>query len=86
MDNGGVQRPRMCVAGNVYMIHWHLGVKYSDPAVIDVSDRMTHWYKETVEEEKRELNEIRISLGYLDYVWVAEECNSLECLVDALAY
>jgi hypothetical protein len=86
VDNGGVQRPGVRVAGDVYMIHWHLGVKYSDPAITDMSERMIRWYKETAEEEERGLNETRISLGYKEFVWVAEECESLECLVDALAY
>jgi hypothetical protein len=86
VDYGRVQRPGVRVAGDVYMIHWHLGVKYSDPAVMDMPERMIRWYKETAEEEERGLNETRISLGYTEFVWVIGECNSLECLVDALAY
>lgn len=66
------------------MMHWHIHAKYFNPTTA-LSGATTLWHKATAEEEVHELNVARIELGYNDFVWHLAECESLECLIDALA-
>lgn len=85
VDNGGMQRPGMRVEGDDNVMHWHVKPNFVGDSVTPITDPLTYWHHADAHIAYVSLEESRVRLKYWDFTWNLIECESLECLINALA-